>query len=407
MLTRRGRSVLVMALGCFVTGRLFALRELYMLSGALGVILLRALMAGLSRPANLEVRRGVTPPRLSAGNELRVDLQVTNMGRFGAGPLLLEDRAPARLGVSPRLALPSLPRGHSRRLAYVLRPDVRGRYELGPLDVAFTDPFGLVQRRKPASGTSVVIVHPAFERIHTLALGAERAGAVRRSPMLGQGDEFYALRQYRDGDDLRKVHWPSSLRLGEMVVRQEELRREPGVVILLDTCAAKHRGVGAESSMEAAVSACASVAALAVSWHMPVSVMTPRGPLLPDRRPSEPEILEALALHEPGTHASMLPALTRVPSTGGGFLVVVTPGLSPKEASRVAEIARGSAGGICVLLAAFTFEEPETHGLQGERDLRAALKTLTATGMPSLVLRAGEWFDEVWETGVRRVAVAR
>lgn len=408
MLTGRGRSVAIFALVLFAAGRLLALRELHMAAAALIVLLVAAVAGVIARRGTLTVRRAVSPARTTAGGEIRVDLAVRNAGKLGGGPVLFEDAIPERLHVAARLALPSLPAGAERMLAYVLRPNLRGRYRLGPLEVALTDPFGLVLRRQQLEGTSTIVVYPSFDHLDTILRDTQRSGAVRRAPLIGAGDEFYALRAYQEGDDMRKVHWPSSMRLGEIVVRQEEVQHEPGMLIVLDTCGPKHRGTGSAASIEAAVSACASVASLALRHGVPLQIVTASGTLLRTRRPSEEDVLEALATLRTSGEPTMMQALSASARAGasGVTLVTITPGMTGPELDRAKRLARSAAGGVTVHVAAPTFGTG-AQALAAERATRDGERGLAELGLNVLRLRADDSFYDVWETGVRDVVVAR
>ena len=72
--------------------------------------------------------------------------------------------------------------------------------------------------------------------------------------------EDVTVREYRRGDDLRRVHWRSSARTGELMVRREEQPWQSRATLFLDNRTHAHRGHGAASSLEYAVSAAASVA---------------------------------------------------------------------------------------------------------------------------------------------------
>lgn len=398
-LTPRGRSVLALAAGSLVSGRVLALRELHMLAAGLIALLAIAFGLVLYRRLQLSVRRKVSPTRTQAPGEVRVELTVSNSGTIAGGPLLLQDRLPEKLSATARLSLPSLAPQTDQSAAYILRPRVRGFYQLGPLELAVTDPFGLFLRRQSLPGVSTVVVYPSFERVRTLPQNVQRAGAIRRSPLLGVGDEFYALRAYEEGDDLRKVHWPTTLKLGEPYVRQDELLVEPGLFVVLDSCLTKHRGMGTTASIEAAISACASVATLGIDHGMALDVLTSDGLLLQSRRPTEDELLEALALLDPSPRSDLVPALTsaarrRVPYTS---LIVISPSLSDAELAMLARMAQRTAGGACVHVQADTFGagEPSSPGRLGQ------------LGIPVVPLRSQDSFHDVWEGGVRRAALAR
>jgi uncharacterized protein (DUF58 family) len=201
-LTPRGRTLLIVGGSFLAFGRTFALRELTMLgAGSMAVVAIGAVAIWLRR-GTVTVKRRVHPVRAPAGSEVRVDLALTSQGQIGTAPLLVTEKIPDVLGDDIRLTVD--PGGRQRSVAYVFKPKVRGRYDLGPLQLVNTDPFGALMRSRDVEGTSTLIVYPAYERVGTMPTGVQRMGAVRHSPRLGQGDEFYGLRPYVVGDDLRK-----------------------------------------------------------------------------------------------------------------------------------------------------------------------------------------------------------
>ncbi len=403
MLTPRGRTLLLGGAALLVTGRVLGLRELVMAGVALLVVVGIGAAAVRLRQTDVAAARTIAPTRVRAGQDVRVDLTLAGRGSAGSGPVLAVDQLPESLGRSVRLTLdPTRSAGLHRRIAYLVGPKMRGRYRIGPLELLFTDPFGCVQRREPVPGHADLVVYPSYETISTLPSGAQRLGGVRRSPMLGQGDEFYALRSYQDGDDLRKVHWPSSAKLGHMVIRQEELLAEPRLLMVLDTCVAKHRGEGPGASVEAAISAAASVGSLALRRRMRVDVVTPEGTLIRTRRPNEEELLESLAFLEPSDRTDLVSALTGIDRRRSGraaLVVVISPTLERAELGALAHLVAGTSGGALVDVDAPTFagappapQRPPAAGI---------------LGLPVVRLGAEASFRRAWESGVRDVALAR
>jgi uncharacterized protein (DUF58 family) len=129
---------------------------------------------------------------------------------------------------------------------------------IGPLVVESTDPFGLVRITVAHTAVVDVIVLP---RIHPLAglplVPGENpeAGEHRRRILVNANDEFAALREYMPGDDVRRVHWPSTARLGTPLVRHHEHPWQRRTAVLLDDRRSRHD----PESFERAVSAAASV----------------------------------------------------------------------------------------------------------------------------------------------------
>jgi uncharacterized protein (DUF58 family) len=408
-LTTRGRTIAALAVSMLVFGRLTGLRELVMAGAAFALVLITGFGLVWIRGGRIKVRRTVTPPRTNVGREVHVELHVEADGHLGMGPVLLADRLPADVGPTPRLALPGGTRRRHRAVAYTVAPRLRGRHAIGPLEVTHTDPFGAVRRRQEIAGSSALLVYPSYEEVSVLPSAVQRIGIIRHSPLVGHGDEFYALRAYEEGDDLRKVHWPSSLRKGELVIRQEELLAEPRALIVLDTAASKHRGTGAGASIEAAVSVCASIGILALRRRMRVEVVTNEGPLLPTRHPSEDQLLEGLALVAP-SRGSIGKALERSfrPRTGRpALIVVITPELRRDDVRSIALRSRNSAAGAIVWIDAASFEARSFgSGASGRRRRPPGGHSLVLP-FPVVALHAGDSFRQAWHTTIKDVALAR
>lgn len=404
-MTTRGRTLAALSASMLVFGRVGGMRELIMAGAAFALLLAIGAVVVWARGGQVVARRTVFPTQAVVGGQIRVELAVEATGRLGFGPILLTDRLPRALGPSPRLALPGGVQRRTRAVAYTVSPRLRGSYSIGPLEITHTDPFGAVRRRQRVPGASHLLVVPAYESITMLPTAVQRVGVVRHSPLVGQGDEFYALRAYEEGDDLRRIHWPTSMRIEQLVVRQEELLAEPRALIVLDTTAAKHRGRGASSSLEAAVSVCASIGVLAVRRRMRIDVVTPDGPLLTQRTPSERQLLHALALVEASHGKGIAAALERSASQRPGraaLIVAITPGLAKDEVRALSSRVRGSVAGAIVLIDAGTFDQRPPV----ER-LRRSGADLGAAGLPVFRLRSGDSFRHVWHAGISGVALAR
>ncbi|HET9517488.1 MAG TPA: DUF58 domain-containing protein, partial [Actinoplanes sp.] len=166
------------------------------------------------------------------------------------------------LGSRPRVVLERLGAHQASSVAYTVRADVRGRYPIGPLMVRLTDPFGLCELDRRFPGVGELTVLPRVTRLPAVRLAGEHAGTgeSRARSVAVHGEDDSATREYRRGDDLRRVHWRSTARTGELMVRREEMPWELRATVLLDTRSAGHRGEGPASSFEWAVSATASIA---------------------------------------------------------------------------------------------------------------------------------------------------
>jgi uncharacterized protein (DUF58 family) len=261
-LTTRGRSFLAAAaaaaLAAFILGEKDLLRVAILLAA---LPLLAAAYVGRTR-YRLACSRTLEPHRAQVGASARVILRLQNLSRLPTGTMLLEDRLPYALGSRPRLVLERLGAHQASSVAYTVRADVRGRYEVGPLVVRLTDPFGLCELTRAFPSIDKLTVIPQVHPLQAIRLAGEFAGSgdSRARSVAVHGEDDAATREYRHGDDLRRVHWRSTARVGELMVRREEQPWESRATVVLDTRAAAHRGEGPTASFEWAVSAAASIA---------------------------------------------------------------------------------------------------------------------------------------------------
>ena len=257
MLTRRGWGVLAGAVGMLAAGRLLGLVELYML--AAGSVALCAASVAYVTLQSLDVRteRVLHPPRVHAGASSRVDLGIHNIGNRRTP--VLEVRDPFDHGWRwARFLVPPLAARTGSRAAYRLPTEERGIFDIGPLEVSLADPFGLARRVSTSVGVTQLTVYPRIDVVSPLpvAQGHDPQSAARHPrALLGHGEDFYALRPYEVGDDLRRVHWASTARVDDLMIRQDEMPWQSRVTILLDV---RHR-VHTPESLELAVSAAASL----------------------------------------------------------------------------------------------------------------------------------------------------
>jgi uncharacterized protein (DUF58 family) len=261
-LTARGRAFLaagITAVVCAIVLNQPALTRVGVLLAVLPLI--TAFLVGRSR-YRLALVRVVTPQLVAAGQPTRVHLELTNEGRTPTGTLLLEDQVPYILGTRPRFVLEGMGHGWRRHVTYQVRSDVRGRFVIGPMAVRVSDPFGLVELGRAFQTTAELTVTPRTVPLPAIPLsGAWTGSGDNRPRAFASGSaEDVTVREYRQGDDLRRVHWRSSAKTGELMVRREEQPWQSRATLFVDNRIRAHRGHGVASSLEAAVSIAASIA---------------------------------------------------------------------------------------------------------------------------------------------------
>jgi uncharacterized protein (DUF58 family) len=259
-LTIRGRCLLAAGVAAALCAVLVNERDLLRVAAfAIVAPLLASVVVGHTQ-LRLRARRAIVPPRVPAGDHCQVHLTLHCAGRL-TGRLLLEDVVPEALGGNRRVVVTRMTQHRPVELSYSLHPTQRQVHTLGPLLARVTDPLGLAEVTRTLTGRSRLVVTPVVAPLSGLppasGLGADAAvGTVRG---LSPGQDSVVVRTYRHGDDLRKVHWRTSARRDELMVRVEEWPDRGGATVLLDHRAAAHRGSGVGSSLEYAVSLTASV----------------------------------------------------------------------------------------------------------------------------------------------------
>ncbi|MGH9118267.1 MAG: DUF58 domain-containing protein [Acidimicrobiales bacterium] len=329
MLTRAGWLVAAGAIGLVAAGRFLGLEELFVLGAACGILLAAAAIWVSRARFRLEVARSVTPARVHAGNASRVDLAIRNVGTRRTPVLRFTDPVSRTRGAEILIA-PFSPLA-STNAAYQLPTDRRGVVRVGPLRVEVSDPFGLARTSTVAAGRTEVIVYPRIDRIvplpqtagHDPLAGSEHPTALGRA-----GEDFYALRPYVVGDELRRVHWPTTARLDELMVRQDELPWQGRVTVLLDV----RRPAHSPASLELCISAAASIVMASWKRHDLIRLLSSDGTdtgFGSDGLHVE-GILEHLAVLESVPIGTFRPMIANLARTGGGGALVAVVAHAPE-----------------------------------------------------------------------------
>ncbi|MET8907543.1 DUF58 domain-containing protein [Micromonospora sp. NPDC004551] len=270
-ITARGVGLLVAAVVLLGVGFRYAYPELTVLGAAAGVAVGYALVTAAWRP-RLTVERVADPDRVARGEPAAMVLTVRNTGRLRAANLVAEDRCGGRLVPVPLLRLRP---GRDTEVRYPVPTRRRGVVPVGPLRVTRRDPLGLVALARAYGEPVPVWVHPRIHPLSAVPTGAGRSLDGRTDSVPHGSITFDSLREYVVGDELRRVHWRTSARVGELMVRENVDTSLPRLVVVLDNRAAAHpdRAGGVAESFESACEAAASVVAAATREDLPVSLL--------------------------------------------------------------------------------------------------------------------------------------
>ncbi len=335
--TRAGLGLALIGLGLVIAGRMFGILELFLLAAmCAGALILAAIYTSTVR-LDLSIGRVATPARLRAGTPARIDLALRNRSGRRTPVLSAHDRVQGGRGASVLLA--PIAGGTEARIAYRLPTHRRGRLKVGPLDLSLGDPLGLTRTQLRAAEVTDLMIHPRLIELAPLVAVAGHDPTADQQPIraiANAGDEFFALRPYVVGDELKRVNWRASARLeDDLVVRQEERPRTGRVTVLLD----RRAEVYDEDGFERAVSAALSALHSGFRGGDALRFMTTAGPAVSEiRTRSELDAVdEQLALIEWTQTASLIRSLEELAkSSRGGTLVVVTGLLSDAVESVVA-----------------------------------------------------------------------
>lgn len=322
-MTTRGLGLLAGAGLLLAAGRLLGIAELYVVGAAAAALVAASLVAARLASATVAARRSASK-RLLVDGHGDVLLELRNESRVPATLLLVEDRCDPSLAENARFVVPGLRPGRSLALSYRITGTIRGRYRTGPLVVRVRDPFGLAERVRRYTATSEVLVYP---RVEALGPGPIRGqhrgtGASDSRRVYAAGEEFYTMREYVRGDDLRLVHWPSTAHRQTLMVRQQEMPWQAQATVFCDARAAAHLGSGADSTLEKAVSVAASVLSHLAERGYGLRLVT-EGDLKPPGNQPWGALLDRLAELRASRATSLAPALGGVRENGEGLLVAV------------------------------------------------------------------------------------
>src|SRR5580658_58488 len=286
--------------------------------GALLVVLpaVSAFAARRSR-YRLSCSRRLDPPRVPAGESTSVTARLENVSRLRTGVLLAEDVTPYRLGSRPRFVLDEIAPSGRRELTYPIRSDTRGKFTIGPLRVRVADAFGLVEISRSFSTTSTLVVTPKIIPLPRAAAPSswlgEGDGGRRTISAIGEDDA--APRAYQDGDGLRRVHWRSTARYGELMVRREEHQWRNSASVFLDARRSAHSGTGPSATFEFAVSAAASIGAHLTEEGFRARLLTEAGEISP-RGTFSDTVLDMLAVINPSPAISVRKGIGELAGAG-------------------------------------------------------------------------------------------
>jgi uncharacterized protein (DUF58 family) len=396
-LTLRGRSFLAAGAACGVSAIVLGEQDLLRIGLLLASLPILAAAVVSRTRYRLSCTRRLEPRRVTAGDRVSVRIQLENVSRSPSSVLLVEDTAEAGLGGGARFVLGRIEPGGRRDLSYALRATARGRYQIGPMAIRLGDPFGLCELSRSFRSLDELIVAPTIERLPPARSRGSASLTVeqrRRGGLVGQ--EETTTRPYRSGDDLRKVHWKTTARSGELMVRREEHPQTSAATILFDTRARAWPDGPGSAAFEWAVSAVGAVGMHLVRGGHRVRLLTDRGPVATIAGTTVAGLLDELSTLTPVDTPSLGPALTalrRPAGAQGGMVVAVLGHLEAALATTLAGLRSPGAPAIAILVDVTSWAAAPPSAAA---DLAAARAALSRAGWAVLVASKGTSLAAMW-----------
>jgi uncharacterized protein (DUF58 family) len=380
-MSARGRAVLVLAVAAYLSAWAFGANVVFPAAIGLGLVvgLGWAWVRVLRRP--IDLRRTLGAGEQLEGGDVTVLLEATP--RPPAPSSLHVADAIDRLGPQ-EVTLHR--RGRELHGSYVLESVPRGRYRFDGARAIFEDPFGLFRAESRAGGHATLLVYPRLvelDRLFSEAGGTSQEGGrllLRRT----SGFELHSVRDYAEGESLRKVHWRTTARRGRLMVKELEDAPHDEVAVLLDA----NREAVVGESFDVGVRAAGSILRLhALRGRRALLTVTCDPP--EHRRVASFDgewqlARELLATAEPTGTAALETFLVRdsSPAAQATELVVITSALTRPLADALMQRARAHRPASLVLVHAASFGQAEPDRLREPLALRvqAAGVPLTAVG---------------------------
>ena len=386
MLTPRGRSALLLGAALYVAAWAFGSNPLYPVAVGLvlAVCLAWAWVRLLDKP--MELRRVSWGQEHVEGDDVSVVLELEHAGPVRPGSLTLVDEV---AGLGPREATVRRT-DDSLTGRYVLPRLPRGRYAFERTTAVIEDPFGLESSEVDLSTGGALLVYPRLTELQRLFSEAGAHASEGRRLLLRRpsGFDIHSVREYEEGESLRNVHWPSTARRGQLMVKELEDEPRDEVAVLLDAAAGVVAGEPPDSSFDMQVRAAGSILkAHAKRGRRVALVVNAAGRETVGVRDDEGDwrrALETLAAVRPDGRTPVTTLLSEGTAAGRALdLTVVTAQLPAALVERIAQRASARRGISVVYVDAPTFAGRRPRAVP-------ELLRLEALGVPTATLRRGD-----------------
>lgn len=228
---------------------------------------------------NIEVKRKLTQESVITGETVTVRLEVQNTGNERVDFLEIYDMLPLGLCLNEGTnhLIVSLEPGEKMEFGYEIQCNERGVYEIGPTHLRTRDCLGFNFTESISATEMSLHALPKIEKLKSSDFPFKKTGqwpGIIHSSQRGAGMEFYGLRNYLPGDELRRVGWKASARMGKLLTIENESERSTDIVIILDASTDLTLRNSSETLLEYCITAVGSLASLLLNLGNQVSVIS-------------------------------------------------------------------------------------------------------------------------------------
>ncbi|GAB2451781.1 DUF58 domain-containing protein [Xylanimonas ulmi] len=273
-----GLAAIAAAVVAWVCGFAYAWQEMAVVAVLLTMTLLAAVLFVLGR-FRYTVELDLAQRRVTVGERAVGRLDVRNGSSRALLPSVME--VPVGQGAAA-FPVPRLRPGASHEEIFTIPTRRRSVITVGPVRSVRADPLGLLRREVSWTAPQELFVHPQVTSLAGASTGFLRDLEGRATQDISDSDvSFHALRDYVPGDDRRHIHWKTTARTGQLMVRQFEETRRSQLAVLLSTRAEDY---ASDDEFELAVSVCGSLGLQAIKEDRGVTVLVSAGTLRGDHR---------------------------------------------------------------------------------------------------------------------------
>jgi uncharacterized protein (DUF58 family) len=383
MPTTRGWALLGGGLALVVLWWAFGDAELLLAGVFMVIAIALAVLVVRLRPPRLRTNRRLGPSALHSGETAMVTLVIENEGRAAQRNIVVSDQVEEMGRATFEIA--RLPPREAAAARYRVTCQPRGVYTVGPISLTVGDPLGLAEISGLVGPEDRLVVYPRVEDLTGFPVGRGQDPAMSASkPEHAQrgGEDFYTLREYQRGDDMRRVHWPSSAKTDKLMIRQLETPWQSRALVLLDVRRHVYESIEA---FETAVSGAASVITHLVSAGFAADLWAGDARTIDASRYAA--AMEKLAVVQPSGGVDLGAVAGRIRQKGGGGTLAIVTGNADREVLSVHQMLANNYPTTVLLGASST--TPQT------------LAGFHRFGVPTVSVAPGEDWAEAWMIAMR------